>query len=265
MKRTFSVSTDSAFYNVPADISLIYGPYSEPESGFIGVEALGWRYLPTFISLAKKANLPIAGIHGRVGPKHGPILSLVNQLFIDTPSLVHFALKEDFDYVLLHVPEVVANLDFLKKSSVAIRVEGVSNPDGGLKKALELVSILRSQGATAILNPDIAHLYLEENTLPINSEVAVEMAINFISKIAHKTEIAIHLPIGEDKTDSINVFQVPSSAWKKFGQLLDEYPQIKICVENQWGHNLWINHKFKIKYREATIAKMDHLASHGVI
>ncbi len=264
-KRNFTVSTDSAFYNIPSDIAAIYGHFATKTFGFGGVEVLGWWYLPYFLRQAKREGLPVIGIHGRVGPKHGPALSVVNQLFIDTPNLTRLVKQENLEYLLLHVPEVLSNFEFLKKSPVSIRIEGVTNPAGGIEMALKLVKQLKEHNVNAILNPDLAHIYLEKNQLPINSQKAVEFTMDFISKVSKDTQIAIHLPIGEDVTDSLNVFEVQGSTWKSFGQLLDNIPGVKLVIENQWKHSIVLNKKSKITYRDATIAKMEFLAEQGVI
>lgn len=255
--RKIIVSTDSiGVFSGPEKEKSVWG-FLMGDPNFLGFEAIGWdlhiaRTLQHFLDQAEEYGIFIAGIHGRLGyyPHPVPIseipshirIALLNGMLLKTSSILRYSSPNR--YILLHGPEAVRRKDYIigLRPPGPIYIENHTAP-GSVQESVEIVKAFRDAGLDAYQVFDIFHA-MNASAKSDTFEEQFSDVVEILSKVASDTDNSgkpilggIHLPIGTDLGDSLDISRMTYRHWKLLADALPVgnplYKPLYIIFENQ--------------------------------
>ena len=252
-EREFCVSSDSlGVLGNPKKWRDVYG-FLEGMKNFAGIEAIGWSWLKSSMASEDGTSVKIKGVHGRVSrnvdwlndPKSKITQAVINEILVPTFDLVTKFPNQN--YVLIHSTEArIKESELIKMNgktcpNQTLFIENEPTKDSLKTTAEQVVAFARTGKNTGIMMDIGHHLFgLGEGQIVLKKDW--ETLIQDISDTTEylnqnndngKIKIGMHLPVGDNSTDSINIDQITKAMWSDLCQLFDKHPQILLVIENQ--------------------------------
>lgn len=251
--RNITVSSDINVFCQPRDVWGLYG------EGVKDVEVIGWRWAESFLRQAKRANMPIWRLHGRIGSgrirgRYRLRTAFMNSILMPTPTLVKMAKKYQVHRVLLHVGEIGNNWEEVVRECVGMEL-AIENSDAagwGIKETFEAAAELRSKGLNTKVVGDVGHYGLESDSLA-RPEETMRKFLDVMSEYADKFQVSVgaHLPINEkDDNGSINVDKISDETLANFFKQFAD-----LVIENPVNPISWRGGAVTEKYRKTTVRR----------
>ncbi len=242
----FVLSTDCiGRYGKLNELYKVWGGAINTE-GFLGAEVIAWKNTINSLGGVGKLPIKIAGFHGPMGTFGKEAFDLrARALNIELAAPKDIMEKAPpGSYLLLH--SVYLNSSKNKealleniKPEQKIMVENHIHK-GALNHALAMAFSLREKGVNAGIMIDIVHYFAENSIKPEQMAgrwkgmlAAVKKTIKEARAKAPDMPIGIHLPVGNNKTDSLLMDHIKPSQWKRLAEVIHSEAYIPTILENQ--------------------------------
>jgi hypothetical protein len=169
------------------------------------------------------------------------VLSALNRIILPTPKLITY--RDQVEYILVHGPELKNNhhlelVEATLNAETTIFIENHIRP-GSDGTALSIANDLRVSGVNAGVMFDLfhyfrrfnGHLSLEERWQ--KTVQRLQWHFRQLDENAQSIPIGIHIPVGNNRFDSLPVEAITLSMWRGLGTIINRYSPAQIIIENQ--------------------------------
>lgn len=246
-ERKFGVSADSSgVLGTPKTWKDVYG-FLFDQRNFVGVEAVGWRWIKSLLRQAHQQDIDIVGIHGKMGnpfsdgegdPQLLFRLTLVDGFIKPAEDLVNLPSP----YLLLHEPVVRKQkgkiLQIMKQTQKTLFIENSIVPLS-LSWTKQLAEEFSTHGVEVGIMFDLYHYACEfgstSGTNHLWDKILNELknTLEFTENQSPTIRAGVHLPIGEDTMDSLTFEQMSQDMWQQLTAILNSHPNTLLIIENQ--------------------------------